>query len=344
MIVDLKRFVANERPYWTELESALDRLEVRQKQNLSLDELRRFHYLYDRAAAGLAKVSSLAAEPDTRRYLESLIARAYGEVHETRDRQHRFSPLAWFFQTLPQTFRRHVRAFWLSTAITVLGAIFGGFAVAYDPDAKAAVMPEMFANHLGDPNERVAREERDRDNPSAGNMSSFSAQLMVNNISVSIRAMAFGMTWGIGTILLLFYNGVILGVIGVDYVQAGQTIFLLGWLLPHGSIELPAIVMGGQAGLMLAGALIGWGRRTTLRERFRAIAPDLTTLIAGIALMLVWAGLVEAFFSQYHEPVLPYAVKIAFGCTELLLLCLFLGRCGKKTAAESGATSGSAKR
>ena len=102
--------------------------------------------------------------------------------------------------------------------------------------------------------------------------------------------------------------------------------------------------MGGQAGLMLAGALIGWGRRTTLRERFRAIAPDLTTLIAGIALMLVWAGLVEAFFSQYREPVLPYAVKIAFGFTELLLLCLFLGRCGKTTAAESGTTSGSAKR
>lgn len=342
MIVDLKRFVANERPYWTELESSLDRLEVNQDRKLSLDDLRRFRYLYDRTAAGLAKVSSLAAEPETRRYLESLIARAYGEVHETRDRQHRFSPLAWFFQTLPQTFRRHVRAFWLATAITVLGAIFGGFAVAYDPEAKAAVMPEMFANHLGDPTERVAREERDRDNPSAGSMSSFSAQLMVNNISVSIRAMAFGMTWGIGTILLLFYNGVILGVIAVDYVQAGQTVFLLGWLLPHGSIELPAIVMGGQAGLMLASALIGWGRRTTLRERFRAIAPDLTTLIAGIALMLVWAGLVEAFFSQYHEPTLPYAVKIAFGATELLLLCLFLGRCGKKTDAGAKTNSGNA--
>lgn len=331
MIVDLKRFVSTERPFWTELERALDRLESHQQRAASLEELRRFHYLYDRTAAGLAKVSSLAAEPETRRYLESLVARAYGEVHETRDRQHRFSPLTWFFQTLPQTFRRHARAFWLSTAITILGAVFGGFAVAYDPEAKAAVMPEMFANHLGDPTERVAREEKGREAVSAGNMSSFSAQLMVNNIGVSIKAMAFGMTWGIGTILILFYNGVILGVVSVDYVMAGETTFLLGWLLPHGSIELPAIVMGGQAGLMLAGALIGWGRRTTLRERFRAIAPDLTTLIAGIALMLVWAGLVEAFFSQYHEPTLPYAVKIAFGLTELALLCLFLGRSGRRT-------------
>jgi hypothetical protein len=75
MIIDLKKFVANERPYWTELESTLERMEVNDRRTLALDELRRFHYLYDRTAAGLAKVSSLAAEPETRRYLESLIAR-----------------------------------------------------------------------------------------------------------------------------------------------------------------------------------------------------------------------------------------------------------------------------
>ena len=81
---------------------------------------------------------------------------------------------------------------------------------------------------------------------------------------------------------------------------------------------------------MIAGALIGWGQRNNMRARMRAITPDLTTLIFGVAIMLVWAGLVEAFFSQYHAPVLPYAVKIAFGITELVLLILFLGRCGRK--------------
>jgi hypothetical protein len=48
-----------------------------------------------------------------------------------------------------------------------------------------------------------------------------------------------------------------------------------------------------------------------------------------VALLLVWAGLVEAFLSQYHEPVLPYPVKIAFGMVELILLILFLGRSGR---------------
>ena len=147
MIIDLQKFVANERPYWTELESTLNRLESGSRQVLPFDQLRRFHYLYERTAAGLAKVNTFASEPETRRYLESLVARAYGEIHETHDRQHRFSPLAWLLQTLPQAFRRHIRAFWFSIGLTIVGALFGGFAAAYDPEAKAAILPEMFAGH-----------------------------------------------------------------------------------------------------------------------------------------------------------------------------------------------------
>ena len=344
MIIDLQRFVEAERPYWTELGAILNRIESSGGAVMEFQELRRFHYLYERASAGLAKLASFSSELETRRFLESLVARAYGEINETRDRQHRFSPWTWFFETLPQTFRRRVRAFWLAIGITAAGALFGGLAVAFDPGSKDAIMPEMFAGHLGDPSERVAREEQARGGASASHMTGFSAQLMVNNISVSIRALAFGVTYGIGTVILLFFNGVILGVVCVDYVMAGQTTFLLGWLLPHGVIELPAIFIGAQAGLVLAGALIGWGRRDTLRERLREITPDLVTLICGVALMLVWAGIVEAFFSQFHAPVLPYSVKIAFGCAELALLIFFLGKCGRTSGDRSDNLSDSRSR
>jgi uncharacterized membrane protein SpoIIM required for sporulation len=118
--------------------------------------------------------------------------------------------------------------------------------------------------------------------------------------------------------------------VAVDYVLAGESTFLLGWLLPHGAIEIPAILLAGQAGIVLAGALIGWGKPIALRARLRNISNDLVTLICGVALMLVWAGIIEAFFSQYHEPVLPYSFKIAFGCVELVILALFLGKAGRQ--------------
>jgi hypothetical protein len=51
-------------------------------------------------------------------------------------------------------------------------------------------------------------------------------------------------------------------------------------------------------------------------------------MAGGASVLLVWAGIVESFFSQYHEPVLPYAVKIAFGSVELFALFFFLMRAG----------------
>ena len=333
MIIDLPKFLAAERPHWMELEKILAHLEAEPNLRMNLEQLRRFHYLYERTAADLAKITTFSSEPETRRFLENLIARAYGEIHETRQKQQRLSPLKWLFQTLPQTFRRHIGAFWLSFAITIAGCAFGGFAIAFDPESKSVLMP--FSHLQGDPSERVAREESADGDRLAGVKTSFSAQLMTHNTRVSIFTMAMGMTWGVGTIISLFYNGLILGAVAVDYVHAGQTKFLLGWLLPHGVVEIPSIMIAGQAGLLLAGALIGRGKRDTLRTRLRRISPDLTTLIFGVGVMLVWAGFIEAFLSQYHEPIIPYDVKITFGCVELILLIFYLSRSGKKNEAKN---------
>lgn len=337
MIIDLQRFIAAERPCWEELERRLVRLESDPGARMTLAELEQFHRQYERTAADLARLTTFSVEPQTRRYLENLIARAYGEIHETRQHRRRLRPLEWFFQTLPQTFRRHARAFQLAVAITLVGCAFGALALAFDPESKSVLMP--FPHLQQDPAKRVAEEEQAMNDRLSGHKGSFSAFLMTHNTQVSIFTMALGISWGIGTVLLLFYNGVILGAVALDYLRAGQAKFLLGWLLPHGAVEIPAILIAGQAGLVLAAALIGWGNRAPLRQRLREVSRDLTTLIFGVGLLLVWAGFVEAFLSQYHEPIVPYEAKIAFGAVELVLLFLFLTRSGRKGPASRTSSS-----
>jgi len=329
MIIDLQKFITEERPFWSELEGVLIKLEKRPELKLSLPQLARFHYLYQRASADLAKIKTFSAEPNTRTYLESMVARAFGEIHETRQNPYRLAPLRWFFATFPQTFRRHIQAFWICLAAMLAGGVFGGFVILADPDAKQVLLP--FSHLHGNPSDRVAEEEAAPKDRLEGSKSSFSSYLMTHNTKVSIFTLALGMTWGVGTLIMLFYNGVILGAVALDYVLAGETTFLLGWLLPHGAIEIPAIILAGQAGLVLAGALIGRGKPAPLRGRLREISADLVTLIFGIAIMLAWAGIIEAFFSQYHEPVIPYGVKIGFGALELILLVMFLARAGRRT-------------
>jgi uncharacterized membrane protein SpoIIM required for sporulation len=329
MIIDLQRFIDEEKKYWTELESVLDKLDRDPLKKMDLSEIKRFHYLYQRTSSDLARVMGLSAETEIRRYLESLVGHAYAEVHELREKSRRFSPLHWFFEVFPQTFRQHMRAFVLALGITALGFAIGGVAISIDKEAKSVILP--FSHLQIDPSKRVAYEEKtgaikDR---LTGKKATFSAFLMTHNTRVSLFTFAMGFTWGIGTVILLFYNGIILGATALDFIHAEQSAFLLGWLLPHGAIEIPAIVLAGQAGFILAGALIGWGRRISFKKRLRAVAPELVTLLCGLAMMLVWAGIVEAFFSQYHEPVIPYDAKIIFGAIELIALILFFGFSGK---------------
>lgn len=328
MIVDLERFLAMEEPFWKELEGVVTSLEKNPRTRLSLEEIRRFHYLYQRASSDLARLASFPAQAGTREYLEPLVARAYAEIQESREKRHRLSPLKWFFQSFPQTFRRHAAAFFLAVLIMLAGAAFGGMALYFDPDAKKVLMP--YSHLRTDPSERVEREESmDRDRLE-GRKTSFSAFLMTHNTKVSILTLSMGMTWGVGTIILLFYNGIILGAVSIDYVMAGEARFLAGWLLPHGAVEIPAILIAGQAGLVLGRALIGRGTTEPVRARLRSISGDLVNLIVGCAVLLVWAGMVESFLSQYHEPVIPYYLKILFGAAEICLLTLFLARSGRK--------------
>lgn len=327
MIVDLARFVEKERPLWQELERELAAMEE-QRANLSdLKRTRRLLSLFQRACSDLARVGASNAEPELRGYLETLVARGYVAVHSARSRSQRFRPVHWFMRVFPMTFRRNIWGFHLACVLTLVGAIVGAVLVEVDPNGRAVVLAPFSHVAMQSPTERVREEEmanNSRLEMLEHNKTSFSAQLMQNNITVSIRTMALGLTWGLGTVLLLFYNGVILGGVCFDYVADGQTKFLLGWLLPHGTIEIPAILLAGQAGFVLARAMIGWGTREGLRTRLRAVVPDLATLIGGVAVMLVWAGIIEAFMSQYHEPVLPYSVKIAFGLAEIFALSAFL--------------------
>jgi uncharacterized membrane protein SpoIIM required for sporulation len=336
VILDVDRFVRAEEPFWKEFDGMLAEFGQNPQHRLSLEQLERFHYLYQRAATSLARLQNNSGDPEVRAWLESLIARAYGEIHRRPARAGGFRFFRWLAAGLPQTFRRHLAAFWLSLAITIAGSAFGAVAITAGPEAKATLMP--FEHLMEKPHERVAREEKEQSGKGPDRMAhvkgAFSAELMTHNIRVAILTLAMGMTWGVGVITLLFYNGVTLGAVAADYVLDGQTQFLMGWLMPHGVIEIPAILVGGQAGFVLAGALVGWRSRRTRRARLEAVRSDVGSLAGGMAVMLVWAGIIEAFVSQYHQPVLPYALKIGFGTVELALLIAYFGWAGRERPGE----------
>jgi uncharacterized membrane protein SpoIIM required for sporulation len=343
MIADLKTFIDRERPYWEELERELGRIRDRFADMSDLKYARHVLSLFQRASSDLARIQGWSAEPELKAYLETLVGTGYAEIHTATRNSRHFRPWHWLTRSFPQAFRRQIWGWHVSVLITIAGGILGALLIAMDVEGgREAIFP--FAHLVKmTPSQRVAWEESRQLKAQAkgqdtmeGAKASFAGSLMSHNIQVSIFAMALGLTWGLGTVLVLFYNGAALFGVALDYMMDGQSTFMFAWLLPHGSVEIPAILIGGQAGLVLGRALIGWGTPDGLRTRFRKTAPDLAHLAGGMAVLLVWAGIIESFFSQYHAPILPYSVKITFGTLQLAGLGWFLFFCGRdKTEAKA---------
>ena len=175
MIIDLARFVKAETAYWNELEAVLSAIENDPVRRIPLTEIQRLHYLYERCSADLVRLDTFSTEPQLRDYLESLVARAYSEIHETRTA----SRIQWKNTALafPRAFRRHLESIPASLAITLLGCAFGWFTVHQDSQVKAILMCRSPACliPLADPR-RKGRERHQR--PSEGREGNFAAQLI----------------------------------------------------------------------------------------------------------------------------------------------------------------------
>jgi uncharacterized membrane protein SpoIIM required for sporulation len=320
MIVDLQRFLDRNEPQWKELDALLTRIEQSPETVLSIADITRLNMLYEHASNNLTELNSAVSNPELRKFLETLVMRTYSEIYSRRKRATRFSPTQWLLRTFPQTFRKHVRFFALACAITAGGILFGTGATLVDPPSREVLMP--FGHDKMDPTKRVEREE-EKSMKNTGGRHAFSAHLLENNARVSIFTFAAGITYGIVSGIILFYNGAILGAICTDYLMADQGVFLAAWLLPHGSVEIPCIMFAGQAALLLGAVMFGRRSHLRLGLRIRAVMSDLVTLVGGAVILLAYAALVESFLSQYHSPKI-YALKIAFGLVELVLLTLFL--------------------
>ncbi len=128
------------------------------------------------------------------------------------------------------------------------------------------------------------------------------SHIMTNNLSVSFLTFAGGILFGIGTFLLLFNNGMMLGVIAAACHQYGMSIALWSFVVPHGSLELPAIIIAGGAGFRIGRAMLFPGGYRW-KESVARGGIEASRLVSGVIPMLVVAGCLEGFFSPSHAPV-----------------------------------------
>jgi uncharacterized membrane protein SpoIIM required for sporulation len=128
------------------------------------------------------------------------------------------------------------------------------------------------------------------------------------------------MIFGLGTFYYLFVNGMMLGVIAAACHQYGMSVALWSFVAPHGSLELPSILIAGGAGFRLGRGMLFPGA-LRWRDSVARAGIEAAQLVSGIVPLLVIAGCLEGFFSPSQAPVW---LKFTVGGLLFALLNLWL--------------------
>jgi uncharacterized membrane protein SpoIIM required for sporulation len=148
--------------------------------------------------------------------------------------------------------------------------------------------------------------------------------IFTNNIVVSILAFCFGIFFGLGTLYLIAFNGLMLGAAFAFVHQYQLAGALFQFIIAHGPVELSVICISGACGVALGESVIR-PRGESRRDSFQACAHRVGPLLLLCAALLVGCGLIEGFVSP--DPAFPLASRTIIGVSYWLVMCgLMSGR------------------
>jgi uncharacterized membrane protein SpoIIM required for sporulation len=232
----------------------------------------------------------------------------------------------FIFRRFPQAVREHWRSFcvcfFIFFGLALLSALicirFPDFVYELMSKRNAASLEEMYnpqAEHFLKPRNV------------SGDADMF-GYYIYNNITIAFRSFAGGIIGGIGSLFILAFNGIFVGVAAAHLINKGYAETFFSFTSGHSAFELIALVLAAQGGLLLGFRFFftqGLSRGASIREAGRSALP----IIGGAAFMLVLAATIEAFWSSRHEIASPY--HFAFGAVMVVLVSLWLFCAGRKS-------------
>ncbi|GAP97457.1 hypothetical protein NIES2104_40040 [Leptolyngbya sp. NIES-2104] len=322
--MNVNRWIARREPNWKQLDDLLTRIEKRGLRSLSTEEIKNLASLYRSVSADLARArtNQKLVGNTIVQDLQRLTSRGYSQVYQGSRKQEWKNAIEFYKWGLPEVVQETIAYSAIATGLFLLGGLIAWWFSWRDPQFLEMVVPE----HLI----RTVRDEGKLWMGSIlGSEPTAASQIMTNNLSVTFRAAAGGMTLGIYTIVILFLNGLLIGSVGTLVAQNNLAFPFWAFVFPHGSLELPAIFFSGGAGLLIARGILFPGQYRRI-DAIKVYSLKAAQLMFGVIPMLVIAGVIEGFFSP--SPIVPAPLKYFAGIGLFVALVRY---CSRKRTTQS---------
>ncbi|MBN9521423.1 stage II sporulation protein M [bacterium] len=308
------------RDRWRELSGLLDRAARRGPAGITAEQVRQLCRLYRQVTIDLSHARAAGGDPARIQYLNALAARAHGQVYAAE--RVRLRPVLGFVTGgFARTLRRNWRPVAAAAAVFLLSTLASGLAVVRDPELAFSLFDERIVEYENLRLEKQEGEYRGNFTFDASDSPLVAAQIVGNNVKVAVLAFALGaLGCGLGVLLLVF-NGRMLGTLSGLVWNGGYFVGFYSLVMTHGVLELTAICISAGAGFRLGWAVLAPGRRPRA-DALRAAAGDAFGLLAGAVVMLVVAGVIEAFVTPHFGAAARWSVAGGTGVLFALYVAL----------------------
>ena len=285
----------------------------------------RLPWLYRRVCGHYALAKHRHYSPTLVADLHDLALRGHQSLY--RRQVHWLSRAATFCASeFPVTLRRHAAFFWTAFLLFIGSGVILGVLCYQRSDLIYSVMDPVSVaemEYMYDPGNRKLGRNEEQQGESGVLMFGY---YIMNNVGIGFRTFASGVLLGVGTVVVLLFNGIVIGSVAGHLTRLNYTSTFWPFVSGHGAFELTAIVICGMAGLILAHAVFSPGAMRRAHA-LQAAAAEAVKLVIGAALMLVVAAFIEAFWSP--NPAVGAEVKYAVAALLWFVVILYLLRAGR---------------
>ena len=238
-------------------------------------------------------------------YLNDLTAKMHRQLYANKpEDRNRF--VSFWVRELPLVVRQNHAKLAYSFLFFMAAVLIGAVSAAHDETFVRLILGDSYVNQT--------LENISKGDPMAiyksGSQADMFLGITFNNIKVSFIAFVAGLLFSVGTVYLLFSNGVMLGAFQFFFFQKGVLIKSLLAIWIHGTLEISAIVVAGAAGLVLGNSLL-FPKTYTRLESFKRGARDGLKIAVGLVPIFMVAGFLESFITRLPlHPVVSCAIIV----------------------------------
>lgn len=242
-------------------------------------------------------------------YLNGLAQQIFVNIYKNR-RTNRSRLLTFWTDELPQLMYESRKAFLISFLVFLGAFLIGMLSAAMDEAFLEIILGERYVEMT---KENIASGDPMAVYKQRGELG-MSLGIAGNNLFVAFLTFIMGIFFGIGSIVILVQNGIMVGAFQFFFVQQELfwESFLTIWI--HGTLEISAIIIGGAAGITMGSGLVFPGTYKRVKSFQRSARRGMKIMI-GITPIIILAAFIEGFLTRYTDA--PYWLRGFF-----IFICL----------------------